>query len=1115
MLIGGEATITKKVVNPDGSFGTVTEVGTFKNTITQRVWDQMFANNNDQEPFKEHPNRRIALSTQGGSESYNDQTLDQIVAVGDGGLVATPSLYTQKSNATERHEMLYTNRFLQPAAQRIFSRIGIVDGAVLVDDPSATTARNAWTQLVLTSSVTQEPIEIIDVSYRIFMDWQAGQINSSPLYELVVAGVMFDRNWRHGKPSSTFRMLGGESDNWTCGHFTDITTSDAQFTRGAYDTYISGSMTRFRRTAGAISINYDESPDGENEFYYTFAENAIRFEVGRISGDDILNLNCQGSIIRSILWATPFPVVPRPDNSGEYTLEYEDPVNGYQDWGGKFVMTKASNISNVFSHLGDNSNRSMYDANQLATSSLKPIITESVVTDDLPKHYFLNVETSGGIGVGTYKLFKDSFAGYPGNAYSTQLWEPFYVISSRTPYTYDDTQETILFNQRHVHEWSATQGNFQFVSYLKRGGIAIWEVTSTSTKQLHKFPLSTYTQFGSIINDIAVDPVNDKIYVATELGLYEIVVTGAIVTQLNSDACATVVVGNGATVWAIFRDLAGSGRLSSTLGGGLSVALDVTGATINWDNIWRMWIDPTSTNYELLFYEGMVPKNELWLAGGTINSSTSITNIVKTHWWDNVSNWIKTDQWDFRNRAGETASSTIHCSLEEWYLPNNDCVQVTNGVWIYPGDGMKAGSAINQNTDPRLGERFFNNNCGIDLDVLWEMARDGRRISSGTAWNSLVGSDIYSYAMMGVSKEWHFGKHGVAPFFSQEQDGSLCALVRGKPNPGDTVYDLNMLFGHHVYFEDLDVQDNGVNRMPWMLTLQVDELGTSTWVDLITDISGRYRQHRNNDIRYGHFNMARFFRNSLGDQFWFSNPTARRRTYSNDAAVVEPQTPPYAHHYDNNQRFDGGFGHLTMAFFPEQDTQMTWLEPYSWNGVSWVYDPLNTGPGKPAHLTDEALIDGMTIRWEELLPGNPQPLAAGEYYNFVKEMDPNGIFCETTAPNISLNMTMYYRAYNAETMAGTIPASAPVRIYVDQAPLGAFPDPLFFRLPTFVLGSEWSATINGSPATVLINGSTTPPAGTIHITNSGAGEIYFAAADSGLPYTLNYAWLQKFDATET
>ena len=170
----------------------------------------------------------------------------------------------------------------------------------------------------------------------------------------------------------------------------------------------------------------------------------------------------------------------------------------------------------------------------------------------------------------------------------------------------------------------------------------------------------------------------------------------------------------------------------------------------------------------------------------------------------------------------------------------------------------------------------------------------------------------------------------------------------------------------------------------------------------------------------------------------------------------------------------------------------------------------NTGPGKLAHSGDEALIDGLNIRWEEQLPGNPQPLIQNQYYNFVKLSGGDAVLVETNTPGIIVNHDIWVRDCPTFSQSGTIPGSAPIRIYINQAPLGSSPDPLWLTLPDEI-GVEWSATINGSPATVVVDTNTTPSPGTIHITDLEAGEVYFAAADSSQSYTINGYYVRNGD----
>ena len=1124
MKIVGQATITKKERNADGTFGKRTEIGTFKNTITRRLMEN-FINDENSKPEETcfSDLLRIATSLEGGTPSYQDITLNQIHAVGDPALVGSPYLFTDRVTGVSPAELLYTARFLPPASDRTINRLGLVSGAVLIDDPSATTSRNAWTQLGLGVSFIQLSIEILDISYKVFIDWSGSAFGGVPEgWQRKVEMRLFMQRGTSTNLGGNFSNLGFlDADHYNA-HitwFTDPATSDTQLSMWPYAGFDFSAFRRFRRTVNAIGVSDDPPPfSTENPGYFDFQYGRRRIVFGNIAGDNVLNLNCQGSIIRGFLWGNPrtqydpqYLPFQSSTNHTDWEPEFFNATDGYNDWFGYYPYTKTTNLSNVWSHNADGTNTPMYNVNALANSSWKPIITETTNIDDFPTIYYLKVSSAGGLGTGgEYKLYRDNFGGYPGNAYSRPLWDALWVASS-DGFIHDDKQEHVLFEDNWVYNWTDGTDSFKFVSGTRRGGIALWELKSQSCRQTDKFGISSYAQFQNYIFDLAVDPGNDKIYAATEGGLYEIVVTGAVVTQLSGDRCVAVDVGFSGAVVAVFADGVGGGRLSSSFGATWATALDVTGSSITWENVLAVKIDPDSSDYELMIYQGPVAFNTFQEYTATLPYS----NFIRIHWWDNVSNWISTDSYSAEaGPEGNTTRDTIW--FRNFLLPHNDSISVRNGLWIYPTKPYPAGAVTEAGAE---ANRF--DNClryvGITMDIGHELAAQNRRLrwsgSTSPAWNGdrgdLTGYDEYP---LGMSAEWAFGLHATTPFHTEDFDGNISCVWRHKPSPGATVYDLHFIVSHHNYIASNDPVDAGQRRVPMIFRLSVDEAGTSTLKDYITAESTRYRLSRR-DSQYYAYGHTCTYRQSLDGSrvFWFSSPRSGGNIYQN-ITQFEPTLQNGGNILRKQEHWDGGIGCFNLVVRPETDLAERWPVAYEWTGAAWIIDTDNTGPGRPLHTSTETLIDGLSIRWEDLLPGNSQDLVLDQFYNFAKITGDQGVLCETTAPNVSGEYVCYYREIVTGNVGGTVPVG--LTLTVDEAPTGAVPDVLWLAMPPDNIGPEFNATINGTPVPVTINAGTPPP-GEIYLTSNTAGTFAFNAADSGQPLNLNYWYLKKYDVTET
>lgn len=1107
MKVKGIATLTKYTIKENGELEQVWE-HTANNIINKRAITRFF-----QFGSVFDSTRKIALSEQNTAPDYEAQTLGQINAVGDDTLIPDPRTVTLRAGATPA-SLVIKNRFLPPASTRTINSLGIVDGATLVDDPSATTVRNSYTYILLGVAATQLPVEVLDVSYKIFIDWTGSRFGSNEQYQIISEWDFFSNP---GGLSNNREIRRLSAISYTLSDFSSSPIGYTAFdeTNGYPSIYTA--VNTFQTLPITFTLLGTPTFTSENVSFRDVEYGRVGLKWGNNSGDDYLTEHYLGHPVRALLIGgeranfsassydtDPATTTPVVENFG--SPEY------YKDWPIEYLFDKVSDLSNVWSH-EETSNTPMYDINELANSSLKPIIDVSVDTPDFPSEYFLKVVTSGGVGVGEYKLYKTSFHNFSNNIrsklsnYAVSLfWE---VGTDFERYKRDN--EIVIFNPRWIYDWSFATGDVEIVTWEQYKGIAILRVRDTGVTESHRFPLSTYTQFGTRINDIAVDPVNDKIYVASETGLYEIVVTGATVSQLDADACASVTVGDSGQVFAIFRDGAGSGRLSSSIGANWATALDLTGASINWDNVWRIFIDPNSTDYDLMIYEGPTPKHT-WLT--ITDNPPVVTTYFHIHWWNNPSKFIQTDSFS------HDLPDNNDCVVNELdVLKTNYSVQVTNGVWIYPTTPKSLmmntgiGSSRDAFADQECSGSWIQDyrDSAASEGIGWQRRCSNSSFSDG--WNNSSSTPVeISFDVPLADNVYAFGFHATAPFHTEDFRGSISKLLVGKPTPVATTYDLCFFMDVFQWSNpqvNVTTTASGFRSAGVMFKLSVDEGGTSTLKNYAND-RDEYR------IPIPNSETLQFYQNivyhPIGDkQIMALVPPLRKVIVLNEfSGLLEPT----ATRTREIQRQSGGIFWMSPVYYAPDDLNDIFIQAYEWDGANWILDPDNTGPGKPAHTSTDALIDGLTIRWNEELPGNPQPLILDQYYNFVKITEPNTFLVETSTPLDSGECEIYFRECPVAVDSGTVPGSAPHRIYLPEAPLGSAPDSLWLSLPPDMLGTQFSATINGSPVDILIDASTNPAPGTIHITDTAAGEAYFAAADSSQPYTINYFYIRKYDVSE-
>ncbi|RUR77024.1 hypothetical protein PCC6912_39830 [Chlorogloeopsis fritschii PCC 6912] len=172
-------------------------------------------------------------------------------------------------------------------------------------------------------------------------------------------------------------------------------------------------------------------------------------------------------------------------------------------------------------------------------------------------------------------------------------------------------------------------------------------------------------------------------------------------------------------------------------------------------------------------------------------------------------------------------------------------------------------------------------------------------------------------------------------------------------------------------------------------------------------------------------------------------------------------------------------------------------EEYGWNGSTWE---LGNSNSKPTHNTNDALIQGLTIRWE---PGATSPqFQSGDFFT-------QGICNGTWKDN---GTTIYYENFwydkavhfDVALTPTAIPSSPPYEL-----PFPAAANPLFLRIETDSVYELNKFTINGVAVPTIYTNGEAPGPGELTITPTGSGaKATFNSADASKTWAGTYSWIE-------
>lgn len=1084
----GHAILELKEYNANGQLETVFTKVENNIVLKSMYYSIMTANPGG---FTNSATTRICISSENTDPSFNrTQFTTSVFATGD----PTPFLASQQynrnigelGNPNNSPSVTYLQRFVSPTANRTINSIGISTSASLITNSTNSTVSSLRTYIKLLTPIVQTTTQVLDITYKVSIDWGTTIINNNNLYSIWALtqsflGVAISIPQLAYEAQMGFNKV--ETGYLNNNNISGFSMIDA-----------SSSSPSSTSTSYLVSTTNLNSPTELIIGNYYAGTNFISTSSGTNS---LQNLGCNfiGRFVHAVLVGMTKPVP-------NYAMHL-----GYKT---KQVFSKTSNLSAITSH-SINSLLVTYDANELANSSWQPSVSDTLSPADFPSTYILRVNNPGGLGVGTYKIHKTGWGGWNRGQWRNPIADKFLCFDlCRKESTYvpalppDDYN---FYNYRWLYKWQSLIGSEQFVSYKRNKGFGIYELTDRNLNVIYTRTLNQINPNITKIFDIAVIKSLNLVYVATDVGLFNVNVINNTVITLSPDKCLAVCVGFSDSVFAIFNPTSGTGRLSGSIGANWQTALNMgtPSPAINWNNIWRIFIDKDSASYNIMIIEGVTPKGVITTLG------TGIAPVYYYRWWNNSSGVLST----FTSSKTVTASTVVISDL--YMFPTHNSIMCSGGVWIYPSEILPIRSNILNSLlffssdiieDITLANRFITNvsNAYTNFTIT-----TGTATTIGNAGGSLniTNFNLLSKAKIACSL---FNSSILASI--QTNAGGLGDFIKPKLNTDTNVFNLIFTMSDHYTTLGNDIPDvlntdpvkysngtivnpsttittNGSYTLPTRLTLfyaiNIDLTSTPIATIINYPETGPTGVHMY-DIE---INRAQQFGNLIC-------------THDKRIIIADMQTAvPGA-----------GFRMFSPIRNPTVDLTTELCETWSWNGTNWVLDPNNTAPGKPLHTSTDSLVDGLTINWLDLQPGNSKPLIAGQYYTLNRCTAPNQVPFDSHTPSPAFSTIVSPRNKSTLITDTFTNINSTGNIYLSKSTLGTSPDSNFWGTSAAYPGIYLilTATLNGV-AVVVGASNTTPSAGTINI-HLTTFRVLSNAGDNGKTLVLNYEYLLKLDPSE-
>lgn len=1071
-MIKGQVTIEVKEYNKDNILQTVNTVKE-DNIICIRALEQLI-NYGTTKVFNNAANTRIVISSTNAAPAFSFRSLtSSVFASGDSSPFIDSYVFTKRNvlDTVNPSDLVYKQRFVAPSANRTINSIAISDNATLFNNATNTTS--ILTYLRLSIPLVQTTTQTLDISYRLFIDWTNSitsglNPNLAELYETTLLGgsLTFSSNFIISNKINTAYYNPSVGIN--------AIESRAMFTAGvSYSTVNSAISTNTiaLSTDTNTITNLSTTPTANTNFLGRFVSNFCNTGIW-------LNLNT----------GLPFTQLRQ--------------------------FPKTTNLSDVTSH-SLTSNLATYDVNNLANGSWKPNITDGAQTD-FPSMYILKVTQSGGVGVGRYKIYKTGWGGWYKGLWANAIADPFLS----TDFSYQENKLDFIeddysaYNTRWLYPWSSTLGNEVIVSYNRTYGVGIYTITDRALTLNNLWKINT-NGLGTYINGIASAPAINRIYVAMNNGLHEINVTTNSITTLSSDKCLAVCVGFNNHVFAAFNTTGSLGRLSSSIGANWSTALNIGTPTpaINWANIWRLYIDNKNTDYQMMIIEGTTPLGVV--AYEPI--STTTTKFIR-RWWSNTTGVQATN---IISNSSSIVSSPNNVFSDLILFPSHNAVIGDRGIWAYLHDPYKGWTDSNiecLSASKDLETDLINSNAYVNKYIGYFSNRGSifKGNSSGVnLTNNSSNTRFFNKGRIGVGL---FAQAPLAQFFTT---GNSCGdWIKPRLSTDGNIFSVVFTMCNHSY-NSVYQENNSFNFNAGAVTIPT----TVPKVTTINTVGGYITNNSESTCRIGIFVKV--------DIDLTSTPAANIIDYTDIGTSTVYSLFSTQHSYiqnvkvthdkkimlfDNQNNLCGaGIKMYSPIHVPNNDMNDILAQTWTWNNTTntWDNDPLNTGIGRPLHSTTQDLVDGLSIQWADLQPGNTKDLVAGQYYVFTKTSAPGQVPIENQTPNITFTTSLQLRQYVQGNTTITLPNTTS-SFFVKEAPGGSAPNASWYSTNSaFAANTNHisNVTINGITAILTYTNNTGPAAGTIFINDNG--RIRVNSVDINKTLVLNYSFALKYDSTET
>ena len=1019
-MFKGEATIL--VNEGDKIVSKITKT----NIITKRTTERLF--NSNAQVFNDAC--KIVLSSDTPSVDYERTTLNNCLAIGNDTLSGVAGRVYLEETETEPRQVSYHNRFIFPSASRTIGSIAIIPSGTINNNLGNTT-EDIYCYLTLDTPITQEINQILNVFYRVYIDWSGNTFNGinpeiqDGLSQLMLAvpeanGIIYGAN----RLSST--ILKRSDDDWD-----KLPNTNPEKTSGSdYSTTTNHNGQLFKRQYSCTgNIN-----SKLNSHIFGIATGRVSNQISSTRRDETFKTTNGTSFID-----TPISLTP------------------------------------VYSHAA-NANTFFYDANTLSTSDWKPLVTTDNTNDGLPTLYSLQVETGGGLGVGSYSVWTTN---YSGNPYDNLFWVQYptpLVETSLYPYLIKkDRDRALPINDKWFYDWKSDR------LWVSGDGqkVGLWQFYP-------EFLLVDEWDLGADINDMATNPDADRIYVATESGLIEIDTLNDTTTTLNPDPAKAVDVGYNGAVFCAFSD-----RLSSSLNADWTIAEDVTGMGItDWANVVFIRCDRDAANHNLGIMEYRYnPQNNL-------PSPTNFNNqwVCRIHFWSKITGFENTIDCT----VDGSNSITRHVTMTHPFSSSFICDQ---GIWIYPlrfhdggyflynlAPGLNVSLLRKIKEDPLYGGVTENYQGDIYVDTSTNVRAPDDYVLGATQFGNILRSPTDYNLNYGLSR--------VFPSFALlSYDLSYLRIAASGRNGVNSVSSnyTSSIFNRGVGFFDFAYDDQNPNNATLIRNYRnagghiynYTAYSYGSVQEALLSLTGNVRKLKSGGVI--NLSTDRIARTASGEKY------TRRRRLPGDSGAENYYYTPIVISTCGAPRI----GDRLRSDFSVR---------YGWDDVAGEWVKSDVLPGKPLHTASEPLINGLSLAWQDLNPGQTADLVPGEYYTWV-DMNGSGVANDGSLGGFTANWS-----YTLRPVAKDVALSGAIASNTYTIP-EATSDAYWLCLDFTDLSTiEIAIAGYGTNATIINSGL--PNANEVLLVNSVTGELQFNAIDDGKNITGTFLYMKKYHPTE-